>query len=101
MSQKFFDNGPEGAIIDPVLGHKLSFKTIRVLRLCPVDVFFTAKTKGLHASTVASLGRKGYLNFETTKDGLELEYYLNNHGHRIRRMHMEELSRHIIPDYNQ
>lgn len=53
--------------------------------MCPVDVFFTARSHGLHGSTLKALAKMGYINVETTKDGLEIEYYLNNHGHRLRR----------------
>ena len=73
-------------VFDEVLKCTLSLKSLRILRLCPIDIFFTPQKTGLHASTLASLARKGYLNKETTKDGLGYEYYLNNHGHRLRRM---------------
>lgn len=68
---------------DRVLGHHLSRSSLLVLRSCPIDEFFSAQSTRLHGSTLASLGRKGYLNMDTTKDGLEIEYYLNSHGHRM------------------
>jgi hypothetical protein len=73
-------------IHDKVLNRTITLKTLQVLRRCPVDIFFTAQSTGLHGSTLKSLYVKGYLNCETTKDGLGLEYYLNNHGHRLRGM---------------
>lgn len=77
-------------VFDPVLRQTLSLKTLRILRLCPVDTFFTAQTTTLHASTLASLCSKGYLNKDPTKDGLGFEYYLNSHGHRLRRMVVDD-----------
>lgn len=80
----------EQSVYDPTLKVTLSASMLRVLRLCPVDTFFTAQETGLHGGTLKGLYNKGYLNRETTKDGLGIEYYLNNHGHRIRRMHMDD-----------
>lgn len=77
-------------VYDRKLNQWLSHKSVRVLRLCPVDTFFTAQSSLLHGSTLKSLYVKGYLNGETSKDGLELEYYVNNHGHRVRRMHIDD-----------
>jgi hypothetical protein len=76
---------------DPVLNQTLSLKSLLILRLCPVDVFFTATSTGLHGKTLKGLANKGYLNVDPTKDGLGHEYYLNNHGHRLRVMHVTEL----------
>lgn len=76
-------------VYDNVLKHRLSLKSLRVLRNCPVDAFFTASSHKLHGSTLKSLYQKGYLNGETSKDGLEFEYYVNNHGHRMRRLFIE------------
>lgn len=72
-------------VYDSKLGNWVSLKTLYVLRLCPVDVFFTARSHGLHGSTLKALAKMGYLNIEPTKDGLGFEYYLNNQGHRLRR----------------
>ena len=77
-------------VFDPTLGNWISVKSLRVLRLCPVDVFFTPQSSGLHASTLKALSRNGYLNEDKHRDGLTTEYYLNNHGHRIRQMHIHD-----------
>lgn len=80
----------DNKIFDPRKNVWLTLKSLRVLRLCPVDVFFTAQSSSLHGSTLKYLYRMGYLNAETSKDGLHLEYYVNNHGHRLRRMHADD-----------
>lgn len=82
--------GGEVRIYDEVLDVWLTINSLRVLRLCPIDTFFTSPGTGLQGSVLASLARKGYLNVETTKDGLGIEYYLNNHGHRLRGMHASD-----------
>ena len=84
---------PKGKVFDKRLGQWISLKSFRVLRLCPLDTFFTAQSSGLHGSTLKALYRAGYLNGETSKDGLHLEYYLNNHGLRLRRMNVADMDR--------
>lgn len=77
---------PKGKVYDEVLQHWLTLHSLQTLRMCPIDVFFTATGTGLHGSTLKYLADAGYLNRDITDDGLTLEYYLNNHGHRVRRM---------------
>lgn len=81
---------PEGSVYDKVLRQSMTLKSLRVLRLCPVDQYFTASKAQLHGSTLKALAVKGYLNLELTIDGLGFEYYLNNHGHRMRRINVAD-----------
>jgi hypothetical protein len=62
-----------------------------------MDIFFTAQSSNLHGSTLKSLAVKGYLNMETSKDGLHIEYYLNNNGLRFRKIHVDDLEK--LPDF--
>jgi hypothetical protein len=88
---------PNGWVLDEVLRIKVTLKSLRILRLCPIDEFFTQKSSGLHGSTLFYLSKNGYLNRETTKDGHGYEYYLNNHGHRLRKMNVTDFpTRQII-----
>lgn len=84
-------------VYDNVLDNWITLKSLHVLRMCPVDVFFTASTHKLHGSTLKALHKAGYLNCEPTKDGLGLEYYLNVHGHRLRRWHISASEAEEIP----
>lgn len=84
-------------VFDDVLNHWVTLKMVQVLRRCPIDIFFTARTHKLHGSTLKSLHKHGYLNREITKDGLGYEYYLNNHGHRLRRWHITASEAEEIP----
>ena len=75
---------PAGHFYDPVLRVFVSFNCLEILKKCPIDAFFTSHSTGLHGSSLKALAVKGFLNIDPTKDGLGYEYYLNNHGHRLR-----------------